>query len=139
VFNTELRVPIFRYLVNRPIRSDFFHNFQVAGFRRRGCGLDRPRPLFRGEYLQPAVVIHRNPLTITIDSQREPIVVAMASVCAPAYWATFVRADWAWGIDDGVMLQPSVPLLLELGHLMIMGPQVVVHPGWCDRSWPAGC
>ncbi len=32
LLNSELRVPIFRYLFNRPIRSDFLNNFQVVAF-----------------------------------------------------------------------------------------------------------
>src|SRR5207248_2861235 len=30
--NSELRVPVFRCLLNRPIKSDFIRNFQVVGF-----------------------------------------------------------------------------------------------------------
>ena len=36
VVNTELRVPIFKYLWNAPIKSDFFKNFQVIGFADGG-------------------------------------------------------------------------------------------------------
>ena len=32
VINSEVRVPIFRYLLNRPIKSDFIRNLQVVGF-----------------------------------------------------------------------------------------------------------
>lgn len=32
VFNTELRVPVFRYLSNGPIKSNFLRNFQLTSF-----------------------------------------------------------------------------------------------------------
>ncbi|HTF06259.1 MAG TPA: hypothetical protein VK826_19645, partial [Bacteroidia bacterium] len=32
MINSELRIPLFRYLFNRPLRSDFINNFQVIGF-----------------------------------------------------------------------------------------------------------
>ena len=32
VINSEIRVPIFKYLFARPIRSDFIQNFQIVGF-----------------------------------------------------------------------------------------------------------
>ena len=32
VFNSELRVPVFQYLTNGPIKSNFLRNFQVIGF-----------------------------------------------------------------------------------------------------------
>ena len=32
VINSELRFPIFSYLANRPLRSDFINNFQIIAF-----------------------------------------------------------------------------------------------------------
>ena len=32
VINSELRFPVFKYLLNRPIRNDFIANFQTVGF-----------------------------------------------------------------------------------------------------------
>lgn len=32
VFNSELRIPLFQYLTNGPIKSNFLRNFQVIGF-----------------------------------------------------------------------------------------------------------
>ncbi|NQZ75498.1 MAG: translocation protein TolB [Ekhidna sp.] len=32
VFNSELRVPLFQYLTNGPIKSNFLRNFQIIGF-----------------------------------------------------------------------------------------------------------
>ena len=32
LYNSELRLPIFRYLMNKPLKSDFLNNFQVVGF-----------------------------------------------------------------------------------------------------------
>ncbi|MEM7299185.1 MAG: hypothetical protein AAF391_13080, partial [Bacteroidota bacterium] len=36
VFNTELRVPLFQYLTNGPIKSNFLRNFQLIGFMDMG-------------------------------------------------------------------------------------------------------
>ncbi|MEZ5195493.1 MAG: hypothetical protein R2764_03590 [Bacteroidales bacterium] len=32
VINSEIRFPVFRYLANKPIKSDFINNFQIVGF-----------------------------------------------------------------------------------------------------------
>jgi hypothetical protein len=32
VINSELRFPVFKYLMNRPLKSDFISNFQIIGF-----------------------------------------------------------------------------------------------------------
>ena len=36
VFNSEIRVPLFRYIFNKPIRSDILNTFQVIGFTDAG-------------------------------------------------------------------------------------------------------
>ena len=51
--------------------------------------------------------IIRNPLTITIKNQREPIVYGYGFGLRTRLLGYFVRADWAWGVDDGVVL-PNV-------------------------------
>ena len=106
VLNTELRVPIFRYLVNRPIRSDFLHNFQVVGFGDMGAAWTGSDPYSQDNTFN-RVVIQRNPLTITLDNKREPIIAAYGVGLRTRLLGYFVRADWAWGIDDGVV-QPRV-------------------------------
>ncbi|MFN3875281.1 MAG: hypothetical protein ACK4L7_05160, partial [Flavobacteriales bacterium] len=50
------------------------------------------------------VVIRRNPLTITLLSKREPIIGSYGFGLRTRLLGYYVRADWAWGIDDGVRL-----------------------------------
>ncbi len=106
VFNTEVRVPIFRYLINRPIRSDLIHNFQVVGFGDLGSAWTGTHP-YAVDNSFNRIIIERNPLTITLDSKREPVVAAYGFGLRTRLLGYFVRADWAWGIDDGV-IQPRV-------------------------------
>lgn len=106
VFNTEVRVPIFRYLINKPIRSDLIHNFQVVGFGDVGSAWTGTQPYSEDNSFN-RVIIRRNPLTITLDSKREPVVAAYGFGLRTRLLGYFVRADWAWGIDDGV-IQPRV-------------------------------
>jgi len=106
VINTELRLPLFRYLINRPIRSDLIHNFQIIGFGDIGSAWTGSHPYAEDNSFN-RVIISRNPLTITLDSKREPIVAAYGFGMRTRLLGYFVRADWAWGIDDGV-IQPRV-------------------------------
>ncbi len=106
LFNTELRVPVFRYLLNRPIRSDFFQNFQVVAFGDAGTAWTGSDP-YSDENSFNSQTIVRNPLTITIKNQREPVVFGYGFGLRTRLLGYFVRADWAWGVDDGVVL-PNV-------------------------------
>jgi hypothetical protein len=106
VINTELRIPVFKTLVNRPIRSDFLHNFQVVGFADLGTAWTGSDPYSEDNSFNQ-VVIQRNPLTITLVNKREPILASYGFGLHTRLLGYFVRADWAWGVDDGVVL-PSV-------------------------------
>lgn len=102
VLNSELRVPIFRYLLNRPIRSDFFQNFQVVAFGDMGTAWTGNDPYAEDNFFNRQV-ISRNPLTITIKNQREPIIGGYGFGLRTRLLGYFVRGDWAWGVDDGVI------------------------------------
>ncbi|QQR85440.1 MAG: PD40 domain-containing protein [Flavobacteriales bacterium] len=113
VLNSELRVPIFRWLMNRPIRSDFLHNFQVATFVDAGAAWTGPDP-YSSENTFNTTTYENNPLTITVDNQREPIVAGYGFGLRTRLLGYFVRTDWAWGIDDGVILDPVFYFSLSL-------------------------
>ena len=106
VLNTELRMPLVRMLVDRPVRSDFFNNLQLAVFGDVGSAWTGSGP-YADDNDFNTETISRNPLTIEIKSQREPIVAGYGFGVRTRLLGYFMRADWAWGIDDGVQL-PSV-------------------------------
>lgn len=100
LINSELRIPVFQYLINKPIRSDFVRNFQIIGFGDIGTAWTGPSPysktnaLFRKEYLG-------NPISITVIKDIEPIVGGYGFGLRSRVLGYFLRADWAWGVDDG--------------------------------------
>ncbi|MEZ4740352.1 MAG: hypothetical protein R2818_13580 [Flavobacteriales bacterium] len=102
VLNTELRIPVFKTLLNRPIRSDFLHNFQVIGFADVGTAWTGSDPYSEDNTFNK-LVIERNPLTITLVNKREPILASYGFGLRTRLLGYFVRADWAWGVDDGVI------------------------------------
>ncbi len=113
VLNTEVRWPVFRYLLNRPIRSDFLQNFQIVGFGDVGVAWTGDDPYSESNTFNQQV-INSNPLLITIKNRREPIVGGYGFGLRTRLLGYFVRADWAWGVDDGRVLDPVFHLSLSL-------------------------
>ena len=113
VANSELRVPIFRYLLNKPIRSDFVQNFQVAAFGDIGAAWTGSNP-YASDNSFNNQVINTNPFVITIKNQREPIIYSYGFGLRTRLLGYFVRADWAWGIDDKRRLPQVFQLSLNL-------------------------
>ncbi len=103
VFNSELRVPIIRYLADRPIRSDFLNHLQLAAFADVGTAWTGTHPYSEDNTFNQ-VTIYRNPLTITLTNLRDPIVYGYGFGVRSRLLGYFVRADWAWGVDDGIVL-----------------------------------
>ncbi|MFT6718107.1 MAG: hypothetical protein ACJAY8_000497, partial [Sphingobacteriales bacterium] len=49
-------------------------------------------------------IFEQKPLTITIRSQREPVIYGYGFGLRSTLFGYFVRVDWAWGVDDGIRL-----------------------------------
>lgn len=113
VFNTEFRVPIVRYLANKPIRSDFFNHLQIALFGDVGAAWTGSDPYAQDNTFNQVHIV-RNPLTITLNNLREPIIVGYGFGLRTRLLGYFVRADWAWGVDDGVVLPQVFHFSLSL-------------------------
>ncbi len=99
VLNSELRFPIFKYLLNRPIRSDFIQNFQIVGFGDLGMAWYGPNP-YSDENVLNKNVYPGNPVTITIYNQKEPLVGGYGFGLRSRLLGYFIRVDFAWGVDD---------------------------------------
>ncbi|MFZ4706386.1 MAG: hypothetical protein ACOYMF_10310 [Bacteroidales bacterium] len=106
VINSELRFPVFHYLLNRPIKSDFINNFQVVGFADAGGAWTGANP-FSEENTHFLRTINQKPLTITVLVQKNPIVGGYGVGLRSRIFGYFLRTDWAWGVEDG-QVQPYV-------------------------------
>ena len=106
VFNTELRWPIFRYLANHPLSSNFLNSFQVVGFGDIGTAWSGLHP-FSGENAWDTEVIVNGPMTITLDANRDPIVAGYGFGVRATLLGYFIRLDWAWGVEN-LEVQPRM-------------------------------
>lgn len=103
LLNSELRVPIFRYLLNRPIKSDFVRNFQLVGFGDVGTAWNGTSPYDSTNALNRKVIFQQ-PFLITITSQNEPLVGGFGFGLRSRLLGYFLRADWAWGVENREIL-----------------------------------
>jgi WD40 repeat protein len=103
VLNGELRWPIFRYLINGPIRSDFISSFQIVGFGDLGTAWNGPTP-WSDENAFNNRTIERGNLNIILNRQTNPIIGGLGFGLRTRILGYFVRADWAWGVENGQVL-----------------------------------
>ncbi len=103
VLNGEIRFPIFNYLVNKPIRSDFINSFQIVGFGDLGTAWNGPSPWDDENAFNNKVIKDKN-LTISVNRQTNPLIGGYGFGLRSRVLGYFIRADWAWGVENGVIL-----------------------------------
>ncbi len=105
VINSELRLPIFNYILQRPSSSDFIENFQVIGFADVGTAWTGKSP-FSDSRSTSTKVIPQPPIIISLYSQHNPLIAGYGWGVRTRIWGYFVRVDRAWGVQDGIILKP---------------------------------
>ncbi len=99
LINSEIRWPIFKYLLNRPIKSDFIRNFQIIGFGDIGTAWTGWSP-YDSTNMFNRTVITNTPFVVTVVKQNEPIVAGYGFGLRTRLLGYFMRADWAWGVEN---------------------------------------
>lgn len=113
LLNSELRFPVFTFFVNHPMRSEFLNNFQICTFGDMGTAWTGSNPYSVKNSLFTRIVQH-DPITVTIKTNKEPIVGGYGFGLRTKIFGYFVRGDCAWGVDDGVILPNIYYLSLSL-------------------------
>lgn len=98
--NSEIRWPIFQYFINKPIKNDFFRQFQLIGFGDLGTAWTGLDPYSKDNNLN-IQVIGNSPVVVNLSTQKEPLVGGFGYGIRSKLWGYFVRADWAWGVEEG--------------------------------------
>jgi WD40 repeat protein len=103
LINSEIRWPIIRYLVGHPLRSNFLNSIQVVGFGDIGTAWSGKSPWddYNGYATEK---LTNGPVSVTLDANRGPIVSGFGVGGRAQILGYFVRADWAWGIDNNYIL-----------------------------------
>ncbi|MDQ3110842.1 MAG: hypothetical protein M3R17_13195 [Bacteroidota bacterium] len=115
VINSELRIPLFRYLFNRPLRSDFINNFQVIGFGDVGTAWTGKSPYDPENSLNTTIIgATGNPIMVILKNHTEPIIGGYGFGLRTRLWGYFVRVDWAWGVEDRIILPRATYISFSL-------------------------
>ncbi|MEZ5012323.1 MAG: hypothetical protein R2744_12425 [Bacteroidales bacterium] len=106
LINSEIRWPVIRYFAGHPLRSKFLDNLQVIAFGDVGSAWTGLSP-WSGENVWDKEVISNGTVTVILDTLRDPVVGGFGFGVRSLISGYFVRADWAWGIENSTIL-PNV-------------------------------
>jgi hypothetical protein len=113
VFNSELRLPVFRMISER-IKSQFLQNFQLVGFFDVGTAWFGSDPFETDNPLNTQVVKNGQFFTLKVNYFRDPIVAGYGAGVRAMLFGYFVRADYAWGIETRIVQEPRLYISLGL-------------------------
>lgn len=113
VFNSELRLPVFRYFANYPISNAFINNFQIVGFMDVGAAWNGLDPFANNNAYNRIEYVEKN-VKVIIDTQRSPLVAGYGFGLRSQLLGYFIRLDWAWGIENRTILPRIFYLSLNL-------------------------
>jgi hypothetical protein len=105
VYNTEVRFPVFSYVSNAPIRSEFVKNFQLITFLDIGASWLGFSPYSEDNPFNTKV-FERNPVTVKVNYFREPVLFGTGLGARTTLFGYFVRVDYASGFDSGQWQKP---------------------------------
>jgi hypothetical protein len=103
LINSEIRWPVVRYFAGHPLRSNFLNSLQIVGFGDIGTAWSGRSP-WSGTNGYDTEKFSNGPVSVTLDSNRDPIVEGFGAGLRAQLFGYFVRADWAWGIENNYVL-----------------------------------
>jgi hypothetical protein len=106
VINSEIRIPLVKFIVNRSFPYDILNNLQANIFGDIGTAWTGVSPYSDDNSLYTQI-IQRGPIRVTLRKQIEPIVYGYGFGFRTKLLGYFVRADWAWGVEN-YKVQPGV-------------------------------
>ncbi|MEE9374419.1 MAG: hypothetical protein V3V00_15295 [Saprospiraceae bacterium] len=107
VVNSELRVPIVKYLSNREIKSPFLRNIQLVGFFDVGSAWYGILPGGSENPINSLTITNTPGIIIKVNVDRKPIVYGYGLGGRLSLLGYFIRVDHAWGNEGGSIQNPK--------------------------------
>lgn len=114
--NLELRLPLAQYVSKGSLTSNFLRNLQFVGFTDVGTAwFGNKGPFNRQNSLNTEIVGGgQNPFRATVTNFKNPFLVGYGLGVRTTILGYFVKADYAWGLEDKDVNPPK--LYLSLGY-----------------------
>ncbi|MFY7911346.1 MAG: hypothetical protein ACOVO2_17410 [Emticicia sp.] len=114
--NLELRLPLAQYVSKGSMTSNFLRNLQFVGFTDVGTAWYGSKGPFNRQNSLNTVIVGggKNPFRATVTNFKNPFLIGYGFGVRTTVLGYFVRADYAWGLEDKVVSSPK--LYLSLGH-----------------------
>ncbi len=99
LMNVELRIPVFMYLIQKPITSEFFKSFMLTGFSDIGTAWIGSSPYSIANPFNTTIVSSQQ-YTITVRSLKDPILYSFGFGLRAKILGHYIKMDRGWGYTE---------------------------------------
>lgn len=115
VLNSEIRWPVFSYFIQKPIKSEFIKTFQLVGFGDVGTAWTGFDPYSEDNSFNTRTIRSGGgTVVVRLENKNDPIVGSYGLGARAKVFGYFVRFDYAWGVEDGIVQDPMAHFSLAL-------------------------
>jgi WD40 repeat protein len=112
IINAEIRIPIWSTIFSEPAKTDIVRHFQIVCFTDIGSAWIGVHP-YSDENTFNTTTFENNPITVSIDNNREPIIYDFGWGLRSRVLGYWVSANWGWGVDDDRVMPKRFSLSLN--------------------------
>ena len=118
VINAELRIPIMEHISRKPPRNLFLRSLQIVTFYDVGTAWRGVNPFDPNNPLNTTIINtgtdpnSYSPVRVRVKYYRKPIVMGWGLGLRAALLGSYLRLDYAWGIETGILQTPRLHLSL---------------------------
>lgn len=116
LLNAELRVPVFKYLIRKPVIGNFWRNFQIVGFFDAGTAWQGRSPYSFDNPINTTTLVRptEGPVIsiMKVNYFRDPIVMGYGAGIRTVLFGMYLRADYAWGVESRQVQKPVLHIAL---------------------------
>ncbi|MEL6122927.1 MAG: BamA/TamA family outer membrane protein [Bacteroidota bacterium] len=111
VGSAELRIPLFKYLSARELRSKFLRNIQATAFFDIGSAWHGFLPSIEDNPINTVTLAQRG-VIVSLNLDRSTFVYSYGFGARINLLGYFIRADYAWGVESGLTQDPKLHISL---------------------------
>lgn len=116
LMNAELRVPLFKYFIQKPVIGNFWRNFQLVGFFDAGTAWQGRSPYSLNNPINTVTLVRptSGPVisSMRVNYFRDPIVLGYGAGVRALIFGLYLRADYAWGLESRQIQKPILHIAL---------------------------
>lgn len=108
VSSAELRIPIFKYFSKKELKSKFLRNIQFQAFADLGSAWHGLYPSVENSPINTVILDKTPGVIVTLDLDRNVFVYGYGFGARINLFGYFIRTDYAWGVESGVIGEPKL-------------------------------